>query len=161
MLVEEFEAGARDAWQRPCRVVEALRLDGSETVLDLGAGTGYFARHLKRAASRLIAVDPVFAVHLRRRGFEAAETIREVRAPVDLVFAAGVLRFLTDEDRARAAELAPRIVLLDWKPGARPVGPPERDAISMEDAIRAFPEHRAVPMHDFLPYQWMIELRKS
>jgi hypothetical protein len=141
-------------------VIDALELRAHETVIDLGAGTGYFARRL-RSRARLIAVDPVHCAHLRTRGIDAVERISEVETPVDLVFAANVLRFLTADDVVRIAELTPRIVLLDWMPGSRPVGPPQEDAQTMEDAVRAFPAFGTARVHDFLPYQWMIELRKT
>ena len=54
-----------------------------------------------------------------------------------------------------------RIVVLDWRPGPRPVGPPQQDARTMEEAVHAFPAFGTARVHDFLPHQWMIELRKT
>ena len=49
----------RAAWQRPDEVVAALGLHGDETVLDLGAGSGYFSFRLARAVPRgkVVATD--------------------------------------------------------------------------------------------------------
>jgi predicted methyltransferase len=44
-----FDDPARDAWQKPAEVVRLLALKGGETVVDLGAGTGYFVPYLSRA----------------------------------------------------------------------------------------------------------------
>jgi hypothetical protein len=158
-LTDAFEAGARDAWQLPLSVIDALALTGTESAIDVGAGTGYFARHLAPRVSRLIAVDPVFSGRLRESGFESVASLEEVRAPVDLVFAANVLRFLSEADRQRIATLAPRLVLIDWRPEPRPVGPSE--SVAIDEAIASFPAFRLGPAHDFLPYQWMIELRRT
>lgn len=40
---------ARDGWQRPARVVEALGLEPGQRVADLGAGDGYFTFRLAEA----------------------------------------------------------------------------------------------------------------
>src|SRR5262245_13412515 len=56
-----FDDPARDAWQRPQEVVAALGLRPGQRVADLGAGTGYFSRHLSRAVGptgAVLAVDP-------------------------------------------------------------------------------------------------------
>lgn len=54
-----FEDPARDAWQKPDEVVQALRLAPDAVVADIGAGTGYFAARLARAVpnGRVFAVD--------------------------------------------------------------------------------------------------------
>jgi len=57
---KEFDDPARDAWQRPADVVAAMRLQPGMTVVDLGAGTGYFLPHLSRAVGpggHVIALD--------------------------------------------------------------------------------------------------------
>src|SRR5882762_10282656 len=41
-----FDDPARDAWQKPHEVIEALALKPDATVADIGAGTGYFAARL-------------------------------------------------------------------------------------------------------------------
>ena len=38
-----LEQESRQVWQKPQEVVEAMRLNGNERVLDLGAGSGYFS----------------------------------------------------------------------------------------------------------------------
>ena len=158
-MIELFEAGARDPWQRPREVVDAIAPTG--TVIDLGAGTGYFARYLAERA-RVIAVepDPLLRARLASEGFAVADRIGAVDDPVDAVFAANVLRFLSEEERRAIADLTRRVVLLDWRTGPRPVGPPKEDAMEPDLAIRAFPRFRLGPTHDFLPYQWMVELER-
>ncbi|MCX8005670.1 MAG: hypothetical protein N2688_12070 [Burkholderiaceae bacterium] len=47
-----FDDPAHDAWQKPQRVIEALRLAPDAPVADLGAGTGYFTVRRARAAGR-------------------------------------------------------------------------------------------------------------
>lgn len=44
-----FDDPARDAWQKPARVVELLALAPGMSVADIGAGTGYFLPYLSKA----------------------------------------------------------------------------------------------------------------
>jgi SAM-dependent methyltransferase len=68
----EFDDPARDVWQRPAEVIAALRLAEGMTVVDLGAGTGYFLPHLSRAVGaggKVLALDvePDMVRYLRER----------------------------------------------------------------------------------------------
>jgi predicted methyltransferase len=59
MRLEQVER-ARDDWQRPQEVIEALGVKAGDTVVDLGSGSGYFAIRLAPAvgpAGQVIAVD--------------------------------------------------------------------------------------------------------
>jgi ubiquinone/menaquinone biosynthesis C-methylase UbiE len=58
---KQFDDPARDAWQKPDEVVKALGVAPGMTVVDLGAGTGYFAKRLSAAAGptgKVVALDP-------------------------------------------------------------------------------------------------------
>lgn len=46
MFVEKFDGPARDVWQKPDEVIEALNLSDTALVVEVGAGTGYFAVRL-------------------------------------------------------------------------------------------------------------------
>src|SRR5512140_137700 len=54
-----FDDPARDAWQKPHEVVQALQLAPDAAVADIGAGTGYFAVRLAHMTpkGRVYAVD--------------------------------------------------------------------------------------------------------
>lgn len=44
-----FESPDRFKWQKPDEVVRALDLTPGQTVIDIGAGTGYFTRRFAKA----------------------------------------------------------------------------------------------------------------
>ena len=52
-----LEDPSRDAWQKPHEVVMALELKSTDTIADIGAGTGYFARRFAHHAGKVYAVD--------------------------------------------------------------------------------------------------------
>src|SRR5260370_37866783 len=52
-----LEDPARDAWQKPQDAVTALDLKPEETIADIGAGTGYFARRFAPHAGKVYAMD--------------------------------------------------------------------------------------------------------
>ncbi len=55
-----FDSPERRAWQKPEEVAALLEIEPGMTVVDLGAGTGYFLSHLSAAAGeggRVLALD--------------------------------------------------------------------------------------------------------
>ena len=57
---DQLDEPERDEWQRPKVVIELLECRAGMTVVDLGAGTGYFLRYLSEAVGRegrVLALD--------------------------------------------------------------------------------------------------------
>jgi ubiquinone/menaquinone biosynthesis C-methylase UbiE len=55
--VSAYEDENRHIWQKPDRVIDLLGDIQNKTVVDLGAGTGYFAFRLISKAGKVIAID--------------------------------------------------------------------------------------------------------
>lgn len=58
--VADYERTERDSWQKPDKVVKALKLKNGALVADIGAGSGYFTRRFAKAvapAGKVYAVD--------------------------------------------------------------------------------------------------------
>lgn len=53
-----FDDPARDAWQKPDQVLASLKLEATDKVADIGAGTGYFSVLL----AKMVPEGKVFAV---------------------------------------------------------------------------------------------------
>src|SRR5688572_15705163 len=67
-----FDNPARDAWQQPEAVLDLMKIAPASTVVDLGAGTGYFVPGLSRrvgAQGKVLALDvePKMVEFLERR----------------------------------------------------------------------------------------------
>jgi SAM-dependent methyltransferase len=172
-----FDDPARDAWQKPDDVVKELRLRDSDLVADLGAGTGYFAARLARAVPRgkVLAVDiePKLVEHMRKRAErEGTLNVEAVLATAaDPKLPRGVHVVLVVDTYHHIAEraeyfrrvrerLAPdgRVVIVDFKMGKLPVGPPDshklpRDVVTREMSAAGYVECASF---DRLPYQYML-----
>ena len=84
-----FDHPERDAWQKPDEVVQLLQLAPGMTVVDVGAGTGYFLARLSRAvgpSGRVIGTDiePDMVRYMKERaGREELGNVEAVLAPPD------------------------------------------------------------------------------
>jgi predicted RNA methylase len=56
-LVNDFENKSRVIWQKPEMVINLLGNIDSQTVADIGAGTGYFSFRILPKAKKVIAID--------------------------------------------------------------------------------------------------------
>jgi cyclopropane fatty-acyl-phospholipid synthase-like methyltransferase len=178
---KSFDDPARDAWQMPDRVIEALQLRPGERVADLGAGTGYFSVRLARspAAPKVYAVDvePSMVEYVRHRAMQeglsnvfavlASRDRSNLPEPVDLVLIVDTYHHLPDRVAyftALRGLLRPggRIAIVDFRKGA-PSGPPEEfrftpAQISEELAKAGF---RLEAQHEFLPRQIFLIYRAN
>jgi SAM-dependent methyltransferase len=84
-----FDDPGRDAWQRPDEVVSLVQLAPGMTVVDLGAGTGYFMSRLSRAvgAQGVVVstdIEPDLVRHMKERAArEKLANVQVVAAPTD------------------------------------------------------------------------------
>ncbi len=178
-----LEKPDRAVWQKPDAVVAALNLKGTETVVDLGAGSGYFTFPIARALAngKVVAVDiePEMIRHIHHKA--VAEGVKNIEiglgkaddpsVPVDadLVFVCDVLHHVAQ----RAAWLAKlrsemhsgaRLVLIDFKEGKLPEGPPESAKIPRAELLRLLAAAGFLldsEKPDLLPYQLFLVFRKE
>lgn len=170
---KSFDDPARDEWQMPARVIEALQLRAGQVVGDIGAGTGYFTVRLAKApaAPKVYAVDiePSMVEHVKHRAMHdglsnvvavlAATDRTNLPEPVDLVLVVDTYHHIPNRVAyftALKAHMKPgaRLAIVDFRKGA-PSGPPEEfrftpDQISAELAKAGFALQTS---HDFLPRQ--------
>jgi ubiquinone/menaquinone biosynthesis C-methylase UbiE len=176
---KHFDAPERDTWQRPERVLAALGIQAGQSVADIGAGTGYFTVRISPVVGRtgrVLAVDvePSMVEHIRRRatesGLDNVEAILARASEPELAPASVDLVFICDtwhhiDDRLRYLDelrtvLRPggRVAIVDFKPGALPVGPPKGHKLSSETVIAEFGQAgwKLSGDLDVLPYQYIL-----
>jgi len=56
-IVENFEGAERTAYQQPEKVIDYIGDVKGQTIMDLGAGTGFFTFRLTKAGAQVIAAD--------------------------------------------------------------------------------------------------------
>lgn len=178
-----LEREDRAAWQKPDQVVNALGLAGTETVYDLGAGSGYFTFRLARALprGRVVAGDtePEMVRHLHHKA--STEQFPNVQVELlkpddpavppgtDVVFVCDVLHHVAERQAwlaKLAAETKPgaHLVLVEFKEGDLPEGPPEAAKIPRAQLITmvsaaGFRLERDQP--ELLPYQTFLVFRRG
>jgi SAM-dependent methyltransferase len=172
-----FDDPKRDEWQKPDELLRELKLAPDAVVADLGAGTGYFSVRLARAVpqGRVIAIDieQRLLEHIARRASEAKlaniETVLaspddpKLPSPVDLVLIVDTYHHI-DQRVGYFTKLgsglrpAGLVVIVDYKMGPLPVGPPDsrkipRDKIEAEMRQAGY---RLCRSWDGLPYQHVL-----
>jgi SAM-dependent methyltransferase len=177
-----LERPDRAAWQKPDEVVRALRLRGGETVADVGAGSGYFTFRLARAlpGGKVIAtdIDPEMVRHVHHQVM--SKRIRNVTAVLtgpddpaiareaDVVFIADVLHHVANREpwlRRAYVEMKPgaRLVVIEFKDGALPEGPPESLKIPKAELVSTIERagfHLLRDEPELLPYQTFLTFEK-
>jgi ubiquinone/menaquinone biosynthesis C-methylase UbiE len=177
-----LERADRAAWQKPDDVVTALGLKGTETVIDVGAGSGYFTFRFARAlpAGRVVAADTEAEMirHIHHKAM--AEDVRNVEAMLtqpddpaipagaDLVFVCDVLHHVADRSAwlsRLATEMKPgaRLVLIEFKEGNLPEGPPETAKITRAQMLEMVTQsglRLTAERTDLLPYQTFLVFQK-
>ena len=172
----------RAEWQKPDEVVAALGLKGSETVADVGAGSGYFSFRLARALpqGKVVAID-VEAEMVRHMHHKAmTEGVKNLEAVLtgqddpavpkgtDLVLIVDVLHHIQGRvewlSKASAnLETGARLVIIEFREGKLPKGPPEGMKIPRKDLIelaRKAGFELASEQGTLLPYQHLLLFAK-
>ncbi len=179
-----FDDPARDAWQKPAELVAALQLAPGSTVADVGAGTGYFNPHLSRAVGvdgRVIAVDIeqslVDWMNERARKEETANVEARLGRPdspglqageVDVVMLVDTYHHINERviwfSRLKeSVKPGGRLVIVDFRPGDIPVGPPESHRIPQEKVVAELVEAGWIVGEnlDLLPYQFVQTMTRQ
>ena len=176
-LVERFNNPERDAWQKPDAVVAALSLNPASVVADLGAGTGYFSIRIARKVpeGKVFAVDiePKMVAHVEERarhesltnvaGIVATPNDPKLPAGVDVVLVVDTYHHIEDRTpyfEKVKAKLSPggRVVIVDFKKGDLPVGPPDAHKIAptmVQREMKAAGYQQCREWNE-LPYQYVL-----
>jgi arsenite methyltransferase len=175
-----LEDPARDEWQKPDEVIEALNLQRGQFVADVGAGSGYFTLRLARAVGTkgsvfAVDVDKGMLEYLHQRtAKEKLDNVKVMQVPahdplliegsLDMIFICNTYHHLEDRDvylRKLRKALKPhgRLVIVDFhKKEGMPVGPPPHMRLS-EETVRKELQNaglEVVEQLSFLPYQYML-----
>jgi SAM-dependent methyltransferase len=178
-----LERPDRASWQKPDDVVAALNLAGTETVADIGAGSGYFTFRIAKTLpqGKVVAADTDAEMirHIQHKAQAEGITNVEVKLiqptdpgvppAADIVFVCDVLHHVADQRAWLAtlvAEMKPaaRLVLIEYKEGPLPKGPPESMKIPHAQLLKLADEAGLAMVQDradLLPYQHYMVFTKQ
>jgi FkbM family methyltransferase len=176
-----FDDPARDGWQKPQQVIEALQLAPDAAVADIGAGTGYFTVRLAQALpkGRVYAVDlePDMVTHIEQRAKQmklanvtavrgAADDAR-LPVKVDRVLIVNTYHHIGSREayfRRLAGSLKAdgEVAIVDYTRES-PIGPPVAARLPA-GAVKAEMQQAGYVLaaeHAFLPHQYFLVFRRS
>jgi ubiquinone/menaquinone biosynthesis C-methylase UbiE len=172
---------ARDQWQMPERVIQALNLQPGQSVADIGAGTGYFSVRLARAvpAGTVYAVDiePSMLAHIRKRAeaehlknivaVQAAANGPNLPQPVDVVLIVDTYHHLPNrvayfQHLKKSLKPSARVAIVDFRKDS-PEGPPVEFRFTAEQIENEMRQagFQVDARHDFLPRQHFLTFRTA
>ncbi len=180
--IEFLERPERARWQKPDDVVAALRLTGTETLADVGAGSGYFTFRFARALpkGKVVAtdIDPEMVRHVHHKVMSegianvqavlADPTDPTVDAAADVVFLCDVFHHVQGREAwlgRLSSEMKPgaRLVVIEFREGKLPEGPPEAAKIPRAKLTAMLRDAGFVLKSEnteLLPYQILLDLEK-
>lgn len=186
-LVKHFEDPAREAWQKPKAVVALIGSHmrkyqiKSPVIADLGAGSGYFSFRLLDAGYgvKALDLDAKFVAHLQKRAASHARRekleIRQVTpesanlqdGEVDAIISVDVYHHIENRvayfQRLKKSLRGknPLLVIIDFKDGEQPVGPPPHIKVPTATIIAELSEAGYTVNADSttLPYQTIFLAR--
>jgi len=181
-FASRFEGPERRAWQKPEHVISLLAIEPGMTVVDIGAGTGFFAPYLAAAVGaggRVLALDvePNMVKHIEQRvEDEGLSSVEPKLIPYDdpQLMAGSVDRILIVDtwhhidDRGAYS----RKLLEALRPGGRvyvvdfteesPVGPPRRHRLRSEQVAEELSAGglEVSQLEEELPNQYVVMGRR-
>jgi SAM-dependent methyltransferase len=180
--IQMLERPDRKIWQKPDAVVKALGLKGNETVADIGSGSGYFtfriAKQLPRGKVFAIDVEAEMIRHIHHntmmKGIKNIHVVfaekddPKVPGGVDLVFVCDVLhhvgkRKLWLRRLFQSLKKGAKVVIIEFKAGKLPKGPPESLKIPKKALVTMFTKSGfkfAGEKPKLLPYQEFLIFQK-
>lgn len=176
-----FDDPARDEWQKPHQVIQALNPAPDAVVADIGSGTGYFSIRLAHFVpkGRVFGVDTepdmvkYLADRAKRDGLSNVTAVAgqpddpHLPAKADLVMMVDVYHHVADRSQyfrrvRNALKPGGRVAIIDFKQDT-PMGPPASQRIA-PDRVKAELDAAGYVLaeeHRFLPHQYFLIFRAA
>ncbi len=179
-LIERFESPERDAYQQPQKVLEYLGDIQGQTIMDIGAGSGYFSVKLAEKGATVIAadVDDEFQEFLKNRIVKNnLKNIETRKIPydspnlkekeVDMVFIVNTYHHIENRPKyfakvKKGTKSNGELVIIDFFKTEIPVGPPVNHKLSIDVVVNELKKagYTSVNVNvDLLPYQYIIKAK--
>ncbi len=179
LWVKRFESPERDKWQKPAEVVKAMNLRPGDVVVDIGAGTGYFTRHLAIAvgpSGKAVGLDiepgmvkymeeDARKLNLNNYDARVVKTNDPELAPhsVDVIFICDTYHHIENRveyfrNVSRSLKTNGRVVIVDFIKNTD-FGPPRDHKLAEEIVHEEMNKagYHLIKSHDLLQYHYFLE----
>jgi 2-polyprenyl-3-methyl-5-hydroxy-6-metoxy-1,4-benzoquinol methylase len=179
-LIERFESPERDEYQQPQKVLEYLGDIQGQTIMDIGAGSGYFSVKLAEKGAKVIAadVDDEFQEFLQNRieknNLNNIET-RKIpydspnlkEEEVDMVLIVNTYHHIENRPEyftkvKKGTKPKGELVIIDFYKSEIPVGPPLSHKLPIDVVVNELKKASYTSFDvnvDLLPYQYIIKAK--
>lgn len=179
-LIMRFESPERDSYQQPEKVLKYLGKIEDKSIMDIGAGSGYFSVKLAEQGARVIAADvsEEFQAALKKRIEENNLKNIELRKipfdspnlaleEVDMALIVNTYHHIENRSEyfskvKNGTKAKGELVIIDFFKTDVPVGPPQDHKISIDEVIAELKKAGYIHFEvnvDLLPYQYIIKAK--
>lgn len=179
-LIMRFESPERDSYQQPEKVLKYLGKIEDKTIMDIGAGSGYFSVKLAEQGARVIAADVseefqaalkkrieennLKNIELRKSPFDSPNLALE---EVDMALIVNTYHHIENRSEyfskvKNGTKAKGELVIIDFFKTDVPVGPPQDHKISIDEVIAELKKAGYIHFEvnvDLLPYQYIIKAK--
>ncbi len=172
-----FEDPKRDAWQKPDYVIHSMNIEPNDKIADIGSATGYFPVRFAKTAHKGnvfgIDVEKDMVDYLNHRAqqeeiYNLSSILGDfddpkIPFPMDIIFLCDTYHHI--ENRIEyfnniRKDLKPNgeLVIVDFRKGELPVGPPDKHKIAPEEVINELKNagYELKKHLEDLPYQYIL-----
>lgn len=164
-----LESSERKAIQPQEPLIEIImkEIGNRSSVIDFGAGTGYYTLHLAKIFEKVYAVDlswemlEILKEKLEKEGITNVELIQSSSLPnikSDLIFLSNVLHELSNPMKflKKASKFGKYILIVDWKKEKTPFGPLYEHRISKKEAAKMMSEFFRVESFEIYNHHYVL-----
>ncbi|MFK7786549.1 MAG: class I SAM-dependent methyltransferase [Crocinitomicaceae bacterium] len=179
-LIERFESPERDEYQQPERVLRYLGDLQGKTIMDVGAGSGYFSIRLAENGANVIAADvsdefqeviqkridesKIENIELRKLSYDSPKLSE---SEVDMVLIVNTYHHIEDRSNyfskvKKGTKDDGELVVIDFFKMETPVGPPVDHKIAIDQVVSELKDAGFTSFDvnvDLLPYQYIVRAK--
>ena len=180
-LVKNFESSERDSWQKPNKVIDLMGDINGKSIMDVGAGTGYFSFKMATKGANVIAadVDDRFLDYIKEKKTKIGDSLVTPRkteyddpllAEKEVHHVIIVNTYHHIEDRIayfkkveNGLKVGGTLIIVDYKKIKSPNGPPLEHRISYDKVVNELKEigfTNLKILKDMLENQYIIIAKK-
>ena len=184
-IAEDYTTTNRVIWQKPDMIIDLLGDVSGKTIVDIGAGTGFFALRLAPKAKKVIAVD------IDKRFTEYLDSVKVLELPegmqnrletrlasprdpllqlneADIVLIVNTFMYIEDKPGYlkilhRGMSEGGQLLIVDFKKKRTPIGPPSVIRVPIhvvEEALYDAGFRNIVANDTSLDYQYIVTAQK-